>query len=171
MILNTPPQDGAYRSYAPSLLHMYLIRESAPDRVCFGEGPLRRGSVGEGPLRRGSVEAGLTKKIRQRRFDGEGSSEKVRQRRYAGEGPLKKFHRKKSDREDPPKKVHWRRFAEKGPSEKMAVGKGMREKVRWRRSDGEGSMDGEGPSEKVCWRRWMPKKRAHSRTNHGSDTM
>ena len=46
LILNSPLQVGAYRSYAPSLLHMYLIGEGPSERVC------RRGSIGEGPSER-----------------------------------------------------------------------------------------------------------------------
>ena len=33
MIINTPPQVGAYKSYAPCLLQMYLILGSLTDLV------------------------------------------------------------------------------------------------------------------------------------------
>ena len=56
-----------------------------------------------------------------------------------------KVRRRKSDGEDPTEKIRRRRFD----------GEGLTEKVRRRRSAGE------SPS----------KKRAHSRTNHGSDIM
>ena len=43
-------------------------------------------------------------------------------------------------------------FDRKDPPEKMAVEEGPSEKVRRRRSAGE------GPTKKICWRRWLPKK-------------
>ena len=61
MLLNTLPQVGAYRSYAPSLLHKYLTGE------------------------------GLPKKFRQRRFDVEGPTEKAHLRMLIGEGLTKKM--------------------------------------------------------------------------------
>ena len=69
MILNTPPQAGAYRSHAPSLLHMYLTGESQPERAHW----------------RRSIEEGLSERVRRRRSDGEGLW-----RRSDGEGPTKK---------------------------------------------------------------------------------
>ena len=61
MILNTP-QVGAYRSYAPSLLHMYLIGKGPAEKVCW----------------RGSGEEGPSGKVRRRRSEGEDLMEKVR---------------------------------------------------------------------------------------------
>ena len=58
LILNTPPQVGAYKSYALSLLHMYLIGEGPPEKV-HRRGSNEEGSDGEGPK----------EKIRLRRFD------------------------------------------------------------------------------------------------------
>ena len=55
MILNTLSQVGAYRSYAPSLLHIYLA----------GKGSLKK------VHRRGSTKVGLLEKIRRRRSDRE----------------------------------------------------------------------------------------------------
>ena len=75
MILNTPPQVGTYRSYAPSLLHKYLIGGGPLERIC------RRGFAGEGHL----------EKVRQRRSNKEGSTKKVHQRRPDGEGPSEKM--------------------------------------------------------------------------------
>ena len=58
MILNTSTQVGAYRSYTPNLLHMYLIRE--------------------GPI----------EKIRLRRSDGEDLIQKIRWRRWLTLEPI-----------------------------------------------------------------------------------
>ena len=68
------PQVGAYRLYAPSLLHMYLIEEGPPEKV------RRRISDGEGP----------NEKIRRRTSEGKGPKEKIRRRRSDGEGPTMK---------------------------------------------------------------------------------
>ena len=70
MILNSPPQARAYRSYALSLLHMYLIREGLLDRV----------------RQRGFFEEGLLERV-----VGEGPAEKVRWRRSAGEDLTEKI--------------------------------------------------------------------------------
>ena len=74
MILNTPPQAGAYRSHAPSLLHMYLTREGPPERAHWKR----------------SIEEGLSERVRRRRSDGEGLMEKVRWRRFNEEGLTEK---------------------------------------------------------------------------------
>ena len=75
MILNTPSQAGTYRSYAPSLLHMYLTGEGLSEKVSW------RGSGGEGlperVHRRGSDEEGLTERVQRRGSDGEGPLEKI----------------------------------------------------------------------------------------------
>ena len=89
MILNTPPQVGAYRSYALSLLHMYLTGEGSLERVC------KRGFVKEDPSEKvrwrrsvGTRSGGedLSEKTRRRRPVGEDSTQKVRRRRFDGEG-------------------------------------------------------------------------------------
>ena len=88
MILNTPPQVGAYRSYAPNLLHMYLIGEGPPKRIHW------RRSNGEGPTekiqRRRSHGEGLTEKVRRRKSNGEDPTEKAQRRRSIGEGSTEK---------------------------------------------------------------------------------
>ena len=58
LILNTPPQGRAYKSYAPSLLHMYLIGEGPSKRV-LGEGPPERGGSPEKVHQRGSDKEGV----------------------------------------------------------------------------------------------------------------
>ena len=75
MILNTLPQAEAYRSYALSLLYMYLI----------GEGPSKR------VRQRGFVKVGPTKKVRRRRSDEEGPMKKVQRRRSNGEDLTEKI--------------------------------------------------------------------------------
>ena len=91
MILNTPPQAGAYRLYVPSLLHMHLIGEGPPERVCqrSGEG------LTEKACRRRSAGEDSSEKIRQRRSDVEGSLERVHRRRPVGEGLLEKVRRRR----------------------------------------------------------------------------
>ena len=84
MILNTPPQARAFRSYEPSLLHMYLTGEGWLERVC----------------RRGSVEEGLSKRVRWKGSMGEGPLERVCWRGFDGEGPLEKICRRRSVGED-----------------------------------------------------------------------
>ena len=66
MILNTLPPTGAYRSYAPSLLYMYLTGEGLLDLL------RQRESTGEGPL----------ESVRRRRSDGEDPTKKVQRRRF-----------------------------------------------------------------------------------------
>ena len=74
MILNTPPQAGAYRLYALSLLHMYLTEEGPSERV----------------RRKGSVEEGPSEKVRWRRSTGEDPTEKTYRKRYIGEDGCRK---------------------------------------------------------------------------------
>ena len=125
-ILNTPPQARAYRSYAPSLLHIYLIGEGSLDKVCqrgsAREVP-RRGSIGEGPTkrvrRRGSDGEGPPEKIRLRKSDGEDMTEKIQRRRSNGENQMEKIRWRRSDEEDSLDKVHQRRSVREDPSKKM----------------------------------------------------
>ena len=86
-----------YRSYAPSLLHMYLTRKGQPERV------YQRGSNGEGSSER----------VRWRGSAGEELTERVRRRRSAKEGPMEKIRRRMSDGEDSSKKVRRRRWLQK----------------------------------------------------------
>ena len=95
LILNTLPQGRAYRSYAPSLLHMYLIEEG-PWRGSAREGRVPR----EGPSKRVRQRGGPIEKVRWRRSAEEDSTEKIQWRRSDGEGPLEKVRQRRSVGED-----------------------------------------------------------------------
>ena len=71
--------------------------------------------------------------------------EKSRRKRFDKEGPTEKIGLRRSVGKDPTEKIRWRISVREDPTEK----------IRLRRSNGEGPLE----------------KRAHSRINHGSDTM
>ena len=92
MILNTLPKAGAYRSYTPNLLHIYLIEESSLKRVSHRgfAGRFNEEGLTEMVQRsRFNVESPM-EKVQRRRSDGKYLTEKTRRRRLAGEGLLNK---------------------------------------------------------------------------------